>query len=148
MNRIKQIVTLFMTLTEKALHSGKKKIDFGQDLHLFRSEIHTIEIIGQANGIHISEIARAMGVTKGAISQRTKILKNKGLIKTVSDPENNSRLLVMLTEQGKRCFVSHREYHEERDKEMFEYLNSLDDNEIKIVEKFLEMANQFCERHI
>lgn len=148
MKKIEEIVKLFMTLTEKAVQSGKKKIDFGNDLNLFRSEIHTIEIIGQANGIHISEIAREMGVTKGAISQRSKVLKNKGLIKTIPDPENQSRTLVMLTDRGKSCFAFHRKYHEEKDQEMFEYLDELNSNEIQVIEKFLKMANQFCERHI
>lgn len=100
-----------MSLTEKATQSGKKRIDFGTDLYLFRSEIHTIEIIGRTNGIHISEIAREMGVTKGAISQRIKGFESKGLIVKIADPENYSRILVKLTGKGRKCFVAHNQYH-------------------------------------
>ena len=148
MENFEQIAKLFMSLTDKASQTNRKKIDFGNNIHLFRSEIHTIEIIGRTSGIHISEIAREMGVTKGAISQRTKVLKSKGLIETITDPDNQSRILVTLTELGRKCFLAHREYHNEKDKEMFDYLKKLDDREIKTIESFLVKANQFCERHI
>ena len=148
MKNYDKVLRLFISLTEKAVQAGKRRIDLGYDLPLFRSEIHTIEIIGRSNGIHISEIAREMGVTKGAISQRIIVFENKGLIQKINDPENHSRILVRLAEKGRNYFVAHSEYHNEKDKDMFDYLREIDENEIRIIEEFLIKANQFCERHI
>ena len=141
------IIELFMSLTDKAAQTNKVKTDYGNNILLYRSEIHTIEIIGRTNGIHISEIAREMGVTKGAISQRMKVLKRKGLIEKIADPKNQSRVLVTLTEAGKICFSGHRKYHQKKDKEMFDYLNKLNKKETETIEAFLKKANRFVERH-
>ncbi len=141
------IIELFMSLTDKVTQTNNAKADYGNNILLYRSEVHTIEIIGRASGIHISEIAREMGVTKGAISQRMKVLKRKGLIEKVADPKNQSRVLVTLTEAGKICFLSHRKYHQKKDKEMFDYLKKLNKKETEIIEAFLREANRFIERH-
>ena len=48
--------------------------DFGTGVPLYRAEIHTIQSIGQNPGINMTEMARLMNVTKGAVSQTVRII--------------------------------------------------------------------------
>ena len=47
-------------------------------------------IIGTNEGIHVSELARFLAVTRGAVSQMVAKLKNKGLIEKKIDPLNGT----------------------------------------------------------
>ncbi len=66
MGDLEKIREQLMYLSEKMSQSNRKSYDFGDGIDLYKSEIHTIDIIGRFQGIHVSEIARKFGVTKGS----------------------------------------------------------------------------------
>ncbi|GMQ58717.1 MarR family winged helix-turn-helix transcriptional regulator [Vallitalea sediminicola] len=138
----------FMTMTEKISICGKKPRNYGTDVDIYRSEIHIMKLIGDYANLHVSEIARKFGVTKGAVSQTLKKLERKGLVEKYLDETNNTRLLVKLTEKGKKAYLSHEEHHEVSDKDIFEYLNNLSERELDIVITFMEKTSEMAERHI
>ncbi|SKC81204.1 MarR family winged helix-turn-helix transcriptional regulator [Maledivibacter halophilus] len=144
----KNIIEKYATLTEKIAKSGNQSKHFETDVEIYRSEIHIISVIGHNDDIHISEIARKFGVTKGAISKTIKKLEKKGLVEKAIDKTNNTRTLVKLTEKGLKAHYAHEKYHNEYDKDMFSYLESLNERELEILDTFLEKANQMAERHI
>ena len=138
----------FMCLLEKVSHTSQKKVEYGPGNHLYKSEIHVIDIVGKSQEIHISEIARNFGISKAAVSQLIKKVARKGLVRKYTDPANQTRVLVELTEKGFDAYYAHIEEHRRKDKKMFEFLDSLDDHELGVISDFLNEANQFCERHI
>ncbi|MCG8485759.1 MAG: MarR family transcriptional regulator [Clostridia bacterium] len=144
----KKVIENYATLVEKAARTADKPNQFDTDVEIFRSEIHIINVIGNKKDIHISEIARKFGVTKGAISKTIKKLEKKELVEKIIDKTNQSRVLVALTEKGLKAYHSHEKYHNEYDKDLFGYLDNLTEYELDILNTFLEKANEMAERHL
>lgn len=142
------VVEKYVTLTEKIARNSNKAQNFGTDVEIYRSEIHIINIIGLYKGIHISEIARKFGVTKGAISKAIKKLEKKGLVEKLIDKDNNTRTIVILTDKGTQAYEGHEEYHQQNDKYLYSFFDSLNERELLVLETFLQKANEMVERHI
>ncbi|WDV46353.1 MarR family transcriptional regulator [Clostridiaceae bacterium M8S5] len=147
-NKRKDVIEKYITLTEKILKNSNDARFYGTDVEIYRSEIHIINIIGNNSDMHISEIARKFGVTKGAISKTIKKLEKKGLVEKIIDVNNNTRTLVKLTEKGTIAYLAHEQYHNQYDKDMYLYLESLKLKDLEILDTFLEKANEMAERHI
>lgn len=136
----------FQSLTELALKLDRTPKKFGTDINLSHSEIHLIEIIGENENFGVSDMARRMDVTKGAISQNLKRLEKKGLAVKFPDPGNLSRVVVKLTSKGQTAFWAHRHWHETMDGGFSEYLHGLDGKEIRVILEFLNRVEDFLER--
>ncbi len=147
-NKKKNVIEKYITLTEKISKNSNEPRNFETDVEIYRSEIHIINVIGYNDDIHISEIARKFGVTKGAISKTIKKLERKGLVEKRIDKTNNTRTLVKLTDKGMKAYYAHEKYHNEYDRDMFSYLESLTDHELEILYTFLDKANEMAEKHI
>lgn len=147
-NKKKNVIEKYLILTEMIAKSGKNPRNYDTDVEIYRSEIHIMNVIGYYPDIHISEIARKFGVTKGAISKTIKKLEKKGLVEKVIDRTNNTRTLVRLTEKGLKAYDAHERYHNEYDRDMFSFLENLNEHELDIIANFLEKANRMAERHV
>ena len=145
---MKKVIEKFMIMTEKIASTVKISRNYETDVDIYRSEIHLIKLIGDYANLHISEIARKYGVTKGAISQALKTLEKKGLVEKYLDQSNNTRLLVKLTAKGQKARLNHEEYHEKCDQDMYSYLNQLTDHELEIVVSFIEKTTEMATRHL
>ncbi|MCT4686204.1 MarR family winged helix-turn-helix transcriptional regulator [Vallitalea sp.] len=145
---MEEAIEKFMTMTEKISNCGKSPRNYGTDVDIYRSEIHIIKLIGDYANLHVSEIARKFGVTKGAISQSLKKLERKGLVEKYLDETNNTRLLVKLTDKGEIAYLSHEEHHKVSDKDILQYLYELSDHELEVVVTFIEKTSEMAERHL
>lgn len=145
---LKKVIENFMIMTEKIASTGKNHSNYGTDVNIYRSEIHIMKLIGDYADLHVSEIARKFGVTKGAISQSLKKLERKGLVEKYVDQTNNTRLLVRLTKKGKMAYLNHEEYHKEFDEEFYLYASQLNDHELEILLTFMKKTSEMAERHI
>jgi DNA-binding MarR family transcriptional regulator len=95
--------------------------DFGTGVALHRAEIHTIQTIGMNPQITVTELARRMGVTKGAISQTLNKLVDKRLLHKKHVGLDGRTTALELTETGWRGFRSHERFHEEVFDKVSEY---------------------------
>ncbi|MCG8499411.1 MAG: MarR family transcriptional regulator [Firmicutes bacterium] len=147
-NKKKDVIEKYITLVEKTSKNSDRPKYFGTDVEIYRSEIHILNVIGDNEDLHISEVARKFGVTKGAVSKAIKKLEKKGLVEKITDKINNTRILVRLTDKGMKAYEAHERYHDHYDKDMVSYLSSLTEYELDILDTFLEKANAMAERHI
>jgi DNA-binding MarR family transcriptional regulator len=85
--------------------------DFGTGVPLYRTEIHTVQAIGEHPGINVTELAQLMGVTKGAVSQTVGKLADKGLVSKTHAEDNAKEILLQLTERGSTGFSNHQKLH-------------------------------------
>lgn len=85
--------------------------DFGTGVPLYRAEIHTIQSIGQNPGINMTELARLMNVTKGAISQTVNKLERKELVRKTRIGTDNREVVLLLTDLGWNGYHNHEKYH-------------------------------------
>lgn len=145
---MKNVIEKYVTFVEKITKNNNDPKYYETDVEIYRSEIHVLNVIGDNDDIHISEVARKFGVTKGAISKTIKKLALKGLVEKVIDKTNHTRTLVKLTDKGLKAYFAHERFHDEYDKDLFSYLKSLNEHELEILDIFLEKANQMAERHI
>ena len=142
------LIEEYMIMTEAIAHTGKKARRFNTDVDIFRSEIHIIQLVGDYKHLHISDIARKFGVTKGAISQIVKKLEKKELIRKERDEMNNTRTLISLTEKGKRAHRAHEKHHEKHDREMFSFLQDLTGHELEVIHMFIKQVVAMTDKHL
>lgn len=134
-----------MELTQQLDKSPKR---FGTDDLLTHSEIHLIEIVGNVEGVSVTDIGKRMGVTKGAVSQNLKKLESKGYSLKEPDPENLSRAIVRLTAKGQTAYWAHKHWHETMDGGFSKYLDGLDGNDVTTIIDFLERVEDFLQRRL
>ena len=142
------ITEKYMLLVEKVSNTTKNHKSFNTDVNIYRGEIHIIQLIGDRSELHISEISRLIGVTKGTVSQIVKRLENKGLVQKHIDSENNTRQIATLTQKGITAYKAHLEYHNRKHAEMKRFLDTLTADERHLIERFLEEAHDMIEDHL
>lgn len=142
------IVEKYLLLVEKISNTTKTFKTFDTDVNIYRSEIHVIQLIGDRKDVHLSEISRLIGVTRGTISQIIKRLEGKGLVEKHVDKSNNTRQLLRLTEKGKTAYAAHVNYHQRKHAEMETYLESLTDEQKEVLKNFLGRAYEMIEDHL
>ncbi|HBM75849.1 MAG TPA: MarR family transcriptional regulator [Clostridiaceae bacterium] len=122
----------------------KQARTFGTDHELFLSEIHLIEWIGKRNGGYITEIAKEMNITKGAVSKTVKKLQEKGYVLKTNDSSNKLKVLLQLTEKGNVAFNEHRNYHVHLDQLVEDSLKNCSDKELSMIYSFLCAMEDKC----
>ena len=145
-DKVEILTEAFIRVMNKVMDNQKRPRKYGSDELLYPSEIHTIMMIGNNEGIHVSELARIAGVTKGAVSQIVGKLAKKGLARKLEDPGNASKILLELTNKGKVAFYSHERMHEEMDAPLFEYLRKLTDKEMQVMLDILSKLEKMADR--
>ncbi|WP_432455731.1 MarR family winged helix-turn-helix transcriptional regulator [Agarivorans sp. QJM3NY_29] len=138
----------FQSLMKLAQQMEKAPRKFGTDEILSNSEIHLIEIIGDHRDLSVTDIANALGITKGAVSQALKKLEKKGFTEKSPAPDNLSRAIVRLTSKGEIAFVAHKEWHEKMDGGFANYIQELGQEDIKVISEFLERTEDFLIRRV
>ena len=145
---IQKIHGKFQSLMALALKLDRTPKKFGTDHDLSHSEIHLIEIIGDNQGLSVTDIATLLGITKGAVSQSLKRLEKKGLTDKIPDPVNLSRSLVELTAKGKTAYWAHRHWHETMDGGFRDYLTTMPKEDVRVIVDFLDRVEAFLVRRV
>ena len=138
----------FESIMALALKLDKTPRKFGTEHKLSHTEIHLVEIVGDNPDLSVTDLAKLLGITKGAVSQSLKRLETKGLTQKQPDPENLSRSLVTLTAKGNMAYWSHKHWHETMDGGFSRYLSDLDHTEVGIIIEFLSRVEDFLSRRL
>jgi len=118
---------------------------FGTEV-LYASEIHMIEVIGRNPGIHVTEIANKLGITKGAVPKIICKLLQKEMIYRYQAKDNKKMVLFKLTEKGHTAFQSHAEFHKDLDYGIIKKFNSLQEQELLIFNDIMGQIEQYIDR--
>ncbi|GAA0135225.1 hypothetical protein YSY43_20650 [Paenibacillus sp. YSY-4.3] len=102
------------------------------------SSLHVLDVIHAHDGIIGIDIAREMGLTKGAVSKITRKLLEQGLIRKAQLPDNLKEIYFFVTPLGAELAELHRLFHQEKDQKAMELLASFDTASLEIVADFLE----------
>ncbi len=130
----------------KYTENEKKPRYFGVPEMMYASEIHMVMHIGDNPGVHMSELARIAGVTRGAVSQLVSKLEKKGLVTKAEDPANNLRTVPMLTNKGHVAYYTHARRHEEMNEELYDFINRLSDTQLSLIEEFLGQLDKMTDQ--
>lgn len=137
----------FKTVVDLAVQLEQTPRPFGTDERLTSTEIHLIELIGDhLETFSVTDLAKTLGVTKGAVSQNLKKTETKGLTSKIIDPDNSSRTIVKLTSKGKTAYFAHKHWHETMDGGFRDYFLNLDREKIDFLLEFLGKLEIFLKR--
>ncbi len=106
-----QTMRLIDQVVSRMSELEKRAYDFGTGDVLYRSEIHTVQAIGDHPGLGVTELAEHMLVTKGAISQMIRKLVAKNLVRKEYAPGSSRNLRLYLTDRGQIARTGHEAVH-------------------------------------
>ena len=145
-DRAQHLAEAFLRIVHKVIENQKQPRHYGIAEKLYPAEIHTLMMIGNHADRHLSELARLLGVTRGAVSQMVDKLTKKKLIEKRADSENATRVLLELTNKGKVAYFAHQQFHEDTDAPLFEYINRLSDEKYDFACEFLKKLEDMVDR--
>lgn len=142
------VIHSFIALTEQIANSRTNVLDFGsEDMVFYRGEIHIVKTIGDDPGVYSSEIARRFGITRAVIHKTLMKLEERGLVMKEQDEEDKKRFRLHLTEKGWTAYRFHEEYHQRFDRELFDYIDTLNGEQLEAVSGFLKHAGRLIRNH-
>jgi Transcriptional regulators len=133
-----EILEKLIRLINKINQTNKVPKDYGTGDMLFHAEIHTIEAIRNHGNVNASELSNVLGVTNGAITQIISKLKKKSLVEQYNTAGNKKEVFYRLTDKGKIADLGHQNHHKESYMNLNQYIDSLEDDKITILNEFLE----------
>lgn len=118
---------------------------FGTGVKLHRAEIHTVQAIGENEGINLTKLSGLMGVTKETVSQKISKLSKKGLVDKKNPDDNAKEIKLRLTEKGWAGFKNHDQMH----MQMYDIVNNFYgkdfDKKIKDFSSMMEDLNSIMD---
>nr|MBN2277262.1 MarR family transcriptional regulator [candidate division Zixibacteria bacterium] len=141
-NRKDKLGEVLLRILNKYVDNQKKPRHYGLEEFLYPAEVHLITLIGPNPGLGVTDLAKRGGVTRGAISQMAQKLVNKGLITKKQDPGSGTRVIFELTNKGKIAFYSHQRMHDDVDRELLAFVESLRPEQFRILVRFLDLFEQ------
>ena len=142
------VIERYIALIEKIANGKNNTLSFaGKDMTFYRGEIHIIKKIGDNPGIFSSEIARDMGITRAVIHKTLLKLEDRGFVEKEEDTEDKKRKKLFLTKRGQAAYTAHEKYHQTYDKSFFNFIDSLNEQECSLIDRFLEKANEMIANH-
>ena len=113
---------------------------YGTDVQIHSTEIHTVQAIGENEAMSLTQLAKHMGVTKGALSQTVAKLTRKGLVTKGLAPGNAREIRVALTDSG---WTAHR-HHEAFDRRILSAIEAHCGSATpRKVKRYLEVLRDF-----
>ena len=149
-----EIVELFIRLANKYRLLEKIPVEYGTDQALYHSERHMIDQIGDHPGTNLTEFARMMGITKGAVSQVVKKLEAKGVARRYKGAGNEKDVFIELTDLGRKIYARHKQVNAESIEPLYEELKKYSDDKVyfllgmfKWFDTFLDSAREQMLKH-
>jgi len=121
----------------KIIFAEKKKIFRFKGVSLYPSEIHLMLVIKNERDTNATEIAKELGLTKGAVSQTLSRLEKKGILLKTKDPYNKNELTLSLTGLGKKASELCQSGQASFLKAHEGFLEELDTREKEVIWRFL-----------
>jgi DNA-binding MarR family transcriptional regulator len=100
--------------------------------------LHVLSTIGRYEPINGIQIARELGITKGAVSKIARKLLEQQLIVAEQLPDNKKHIYFRLTAQGREIFHWHQTLHEELEGQAKQFLERYTLEELRLIVRFLQ----------
>ena len=113
-------------------------------LILYSEETHMVEVIGDTGKITTTQLADCMAITKGAVSQTTAKLLEKGLIRKESKANG---FFLVLTEDGQAVFEEHRTFHRQMTERIDEILNAMSPESREGLREILAVLDEMLDQY-
>ncbi len=102
---------MVLAIVELINAKHKDGVDYGSGDRLSPVEAHTIQAVGDNQGLNLTALAMAMNVTKATMSERVKKLSRQGLLRKSRALDNRKEILITLADKGRIVHKGHEEMH-------------------------------------
>lgn len=140
-----EIIELFIRLANKYKALEKIPMDYGIGTDLYHSERHLIDQIGDHPEMNITELAKSIGVTKGAISQTVKKLEDKRVVSRYKSGENEKEVFLRFTDIGRDVYKKHKEVNRETAIPLYKELLKHSDNNVTFLVEMFKWIDVFLD---
>lgn len=103
---------------------------------LYMREMHFLMAVGPGQSPTMSEMAKRLEVTHGAVSQIAARLEKKGLIRREKDPSDRRQTVVVLTESGQALYERHLEYDKKQYQVIGRQLAEFSDEQLEFLTRY------------
>ena len=138
MKNYKELAWLMERIIHKYIQYEKRPQVYCKNIVLTQPEIHTIAIVGDSEGINITQIAKMRGITKGAVSQMVNKLVDRNLMEKRVSPDSDAAVCLYLTKKGKKARDEHRKMHENMGTMYEAMLDQIPESTLDSMRQFLE----------
>jgi DNA-binding MarR family transcriptional regulator len=112
------------------------------------AEAHTIQAVGEGEGMRVLDIATQFGITKSAASQMVAKLIRKGFLDKKRSPSNNKEFLLSLTEPGWKAFRAHERLHGKDKADLVERLSAFSLSQVATLSVLLEALGSVMDQRL
>jgi DNA-binding MarR family transcriptional regulator len=105
-----------------------------------------LDRVGVNPHMNLTELARASGVTKGAVSQIIKKLETKGVISRYKKAANDKEVFIELTETGKKTCEKRRRTNKETIRPLREELDLHSDEQVAFLVYMFHWLNELLDQ--
>lgn len=144
----KQFLDSLLRIANKTLELGKHAAATTPAGSLGFAEVSLITLIGQFNGINVTDLAAKYGATKGAISKMVKNLVQKNLVQKQRTLANEKEVLLSLTDTGLAIYAEKEAHLRELYQEVLSQLHSLNADQVQQFTHILRAIEGHLDRHI
>lgn len=137
----------FLDVVNLLQEEARKPRDYGNGVPLTHSEVGFLGVVHRDPDANVSRISQALGLTKGAITQTTQKLSQKGLVEQYQRSHNKKEKYFRLTELGELARSGHERFHEDANRRLCAYFSSLEEGEARTILDFLAYLKEcmpFC----
>lgn len=110
MGKYKDISELVIKVFNEYASLNNKQLSFSGNSTLSFSEAQVIEEILRHKDPNMTKLAKALGVTKAAVTKTMKKLESKNFISRYKLLSNNKDILVSITDLGMKIYKEYQEY--------------------------------------
>lgn len=114
----RQLMASFFRMVNKYKAMERFTMNYGTKAVFFHSERHLLDVMREHPELNITDLARRVGVTKGAISQVVAKLEGKGAVERHKASGDDKQVLVRLTPLGRTITEHHHEVNERTVKQL------------------------------
>ena len=141
---IYQLMTQFLEkqeLLNQMHHSGKLS-------GCGTTELHVLKAINEMHDPNVTELAKALRLTKGAISKTVRKLQAKRLVESYKKEGNRQKVYYQVTERGKEVYAQHETRDDVWKQRNHEFLTRLTPEEMQNAARYMRQYNDFLEQVI
>jgi DNA-binding MarR family transcriptional regulator len=128
----------------------KSGVNYGTGDRLSPVEAHTIQAVGDNQGLNLTALAKTMNVTKATMSERVKKLSRQGFVRKSKALDNRKEILITLAEKGRIVHKCHEDKHRQMFKLFADHYGAQTEEQLELFNRafgdYLALA-RYIQRH-
>ena len=144
----RQLMASFLRMVNKYKAMEKFTTSYGTEAVFYHSERHMLDVMRDHPELNITDLARQMGVTKGAISQVVAKLEQKGAVERYKGTEDDKQVLVRLTQLGQIITTHHHEVNERTVQELSTFIEDRSHDQVEFLCDVFEWIEQHLDEEL